>query len=188
MNRALLILSCVWALSAPSMAEAQTLTPPQGPPNVNPPNVAKPSEAKPGEAKSEQANPRFVSSLTNVQVELTLTDQLGTGTPQKKTVSMIVSSGSLGKIRNTAARVGPTQIGLNVDARPFVSVEGPIRLELTLYYYPPQGDTTDPGTPTELNQQLTVVLQSGKPLVVSQAADPVSDRKVIVEVKATVLK
>ena len=32
------------------------------------------------------------------------------------------------------------------------------------------------------------MLQSGKPLVVSQAADPVSDRKVIVEVKATVLK
>ncbi len=30
-----------------------------------------------------------------------------------------------------------------------------------------------------------MVLQSGKPLIVSQAADPVSDRKVIVEVKAT---
>ena len=101
---------------------------------------------------------------------------------------MIVASGSLGKIRNTAARIGPTQIGLNVDARPFVSIEGPIQLELTLYYYPPQGDVKDPGMPTELNQSLTVVLQSGKPLVVSQAADPVSDRKVVVEVKATVLK
>jgi hypothetical protein len=33
-----------------------------------------------------------------------------------------------------------------------------------------------------------VVLQSGKPLIVSQAADPVSERKVLVEVKATVLK
>ena len=29
---------------------------------------------------------------------------------------------------------------------------------------------------------------SGKPLVISQAADPTSDRKVTVEVKATVLK
>ena len=42
--------------------------------------------------------------------------------------------------------------------------------------------------PTSINQSLTVVLQSGKPMVVSQAADPVNDRKVVVEVKATVLK
>jgi hypothetical protein len=185
MSRALIILSCVCVLSAPSVAVAQAMTPPAGPPNVTPPAGAKPSEAKPGDT---QPGPRFVRSLTNVQVELTLTDQLGTGAPQKKTVSMIVASGSLGKIRNTAARIGPTQIGLNVDARPFVSTEGPIQLELTLYYYPPQGDEKDPGMPTELNQSLTVVLQSGKPLVVSQAADPVSDRKVVVEVKATVLK
>jgi hypothetical protein len=39
-----------------------------------------------------------------------------------------------------------------------------------------------------MNQSLTVVLQSGKPLMISQAADPVSDRKVNVEVKATILK
>jgi len=131
---------------------------------------------------------RFVRTLTNVQVELTLTDQIGTGAPEKKTVSMIVSSGSWGKIRNTAARSGPVQIGLNVDARPFVSTDGPIQLELTIYYYPPQGKPEAPVLPTELNQSLTVVLQSGKPLLVSQAADPASDRKVTVEVKATILK
>jgi hypothetical protein len=42
--------------------------------------------------------------------------------------------------------------------------------------------------PSGINQSQTVILQSGKPLVVSQAADPISDRKVLVEVKATVLK
>jgi hypothetical protein len=41
---------------------------------------------------------------------------------------------------------------------------------------------------TRLDQSLTVALQSGLPLVVTQAADAVSDRKVTVEVKATVLK
>ena len=71
-----------------------------------------------------------------MQIELTLTDQAGTQAPEKKTVSMIVASGSWGKIRNTVARVGPLQIGLNVDARPFVSTEGPIQLELTIYYIP----------------------------------------------------
>lgn len=142
-----------------------------------------------------QPNPRFVRTLTNVQIELTLTDQSGSNTPEKKTVSMVVSSGNWGKIRSVGSmlRVGDAPIGvdLNVDARPFVSVEGPIQLELTLNYSP--GGLTVPGKDnqtarTGLNQSLTVVLQTGKPLIISQSADPVSDRKVVVEVKATVLK
>ena len=141
-----------------------------------------------------QSGPKFVRSLTNVQIELMLTDQLGTQPAEKKTVSMIVSSGSWGKVRSagTIAQIGvpPFGVQLNVDARPFVSMEGPIQLELVLEYSPPTSDSREAlkTRPTGMNQSLTVVLHSGKPLVVSQAADPVSDRKVIVEVKATVLK
>ena len=43
-------------------------------------------------------------------------------------------------------------------------------------------------TDVVMNQSVTVVLDSGKPLVITQAADPVSDRKVTVEVKATLLR
>ena len=143
-----------------------------------------------------QANPRFVRTLTNVQVELTLTDQISNTAPEKKTVSMIVSSGSWGKIRSAGnsrpAPETPVIVQLDVDARPFVSVEGPIQLELTLNYSPPGAQTPDADNGrarrTSINQSLTVVLQSGKPLVITQAADPVNDRKVFVEVKATVLK
>jgi hypothetical protein len=39
-----------------------------------------------------------------------------------------------------------------------------------------------------INEMLTVLLQCGKPLIVTQAADPSVDRKVAVEVTATVLK
>ena len=146
--------------------------------------------------KVDEARPgtRFVMTLTNVQIELTLTDQASNATPDKKTVSMVVSSGNWGKIRSAGSffPVGDRPIGvdLNVDARPFVSIEGQIQLELTLIYSPPGGPAKDNVTTarTGINQSLTVVLQSGKPLIVSQAADPVSDRKVVVEVKATVLK
>jgi hypothetical protein len=136
---------------------------------------------------------RWVRALTNVQVELTITDQAGTGTPEKKTVSMVVSSGSWGKIRSVqyVREAGRDQaIDLNVDARPFVSVEGPIQLELTIVYSPPGTQTGDVVRlrPTGVNQSLTVILQSGKPLTISQAADPIGDRKIIVEAKATVLK
>lgn len=147
-------------------------------------------------SKPEQPEPpgRWVRALTNVQVELTITDQGGSAAPEKKTVTMVVSSGSWGKIRSAGTVQRPSDamvvVDLNVDARPFVSVDGPIQLELTMAYYPPGNEATRTAQakPTGLNQSLTVVLQSGKPLVISQAADPVSDRKIVVEVKATVLK
>jgi hypothetical protein len=41
---------------------------------------------------------------------------------------------------------------------------------------------------TDISESLTVILEDGKPLVVSQSADPGSDRKVRVEIKATILK
>ena len=151
-------------------------------------------EAKAGASTEVQPGPKFVRSLTNVQVELVMTDQLGTQPAEKKTVSMIVSSGNWGKVRSvgTIAPIGavPFAVELNVDARPFVSMEGQIQLELVLQYSPPTSDARETlkSRPTVMNQSLTVILQRGKPLIVSQAADPVSDRKVVVEVKATILK
>ena len=146
--------------------------------------------------EESQNNVKFVRTLTNVQVELNLTDQLGAQPPEKKTVSMIVSSGNWGKVRSRAdvIQIGdpPYSVVLNVDARPFVSLEGQIQLELTLAYEPVKGEGDQRVGPRQrpsgINQSQTVVLTSGKPMIVSQAADPVSDRKVIVEVKATVLK
>jgi hypothetical protein len=140
--------------------------------------------------------PRFVMTLTNVQIELSISDQIGTQTPERKIVNMVVSSGNWGKIRSTGnirpPGEAPLVVQLDIDARPLVSVDGPIQLELTLNYAPPgaqapERDNSKP-RPTSINQSLTVVLQSGKPLIISQAADPVSERKVLVEVKATVLK
>ena len=148
--------------------------------------------------RNDELGPKFVRTLTNVQVELNLSDQIGTQTPEKRTVSMIVSSGNWGKVRSsgTVVVVGnpPYGVELNVDARPFVSLEGQIQLEMTVNYAPSRGeDEPNPRgkqfqRPAGINLSQTVVLASGKPLVVSQAADPMLDRKVIVEVKATVLK
>ncbi len=188
MPKAILVLSCMLML-APGAAVAQN-DQSKPAPQEQLPDVEKTLAIK----KANEQNPRFVRTLTNVQIELTLTDQAGTQPPEKKTVSMIVSSGNWGKVRSVGnvrpQNDAPFMVDLNVDARPYVSVDGPIQLELTLVYSPPGGadkDTLKP-RPTGINQSLTVVLQSGKPLIISQAADPVSDRKVIVEVKATVLK
>lgn len=159
--------------------------------------------SKPGSESRDQAatpapaqSPASLKGRSNVQIELTITDQTGSGPVEKKTVSMIAASGTWGKIRASGVarpneRGGPgIPVGLNVDARPFVFPEGVVQVELTIGYNPlgSQPAETSPLRPTDLNQSLTVVLQNGKPLVVSQAADPIIDRKIIVEVKATVLK
>ena len=153
----------------------------------------KPAAAKPPVIAIEPPPGRWVRTLTNVQVELTISDQSGNSTPEKKTVSMVVASGSWGKIRSAQmVRDGGRDqvVDLNVDARPFVSVEGPIQLELTVVFSPPGTQTGDVVRlrPTGVNQSLTVILQSGKPMLISQAADPIGDRKIIIEAKATVLK
>ena len=216
MKKSCVILSCVLALSISSLAAAQTgddqttssasqeaareqrAKDEQTKQAVQKEAAAKVEQAQAVKAKIEEAQQgsRFVRTLTNVQIELTLTDQIGSETPEKKTVSMIVSSGNWGKIRSAGnvfpVAEPPYAVDLNVDARPFVSVEGQVQLEMTVVYSPLKG-SGDPKEgprprPSGINPSQTVILQSGKPLVISQAADPISARKVIVEVKATVLK
>jgi hypothetical protein len=38
------------------------------------------------------------------------------------------------------------------------------------------------------SERLGLTLESGKPMMISQAADPTSDRKITVEVTATILR
>jgi hypothetical protein len=185
------------ALGLPLTAAAQ--------PDEQATTATTPRPAKAGGDSPDQAattarpTPPLFKSLSNVQIELTISDQVGSGPVQKKTVSMIAASGTWGKIRAAGVarpndRSAVVPVGLNVDARPFVQPEGIVQVELTIGYNPfdplaaERSEPSGQARPTELNQSLTVVLQSGKPLVVSQAADPVSDRKIIVEVKATIMK
>lgn len=128
----------------------------------------------------------------NLQVEITISDQLGTQTPDKKVVSMLVADGTFGRIRASAdaqrTGLGMVGTGLNVDARPTVLEGDRILLELTVEYTPFREGGQVTQRPTVLNESLSVILQSGKPVTVSQAADPVTDRKMSVEVRASIVK
>ena len=193
MKNVMVIVACLVSLCAPSLAAAQ---PPAARPKTPEEAIKDVEKAQAIKQKIDEAQPRPLRQLTNVQLELTLTDQTGTGPVEKKTVSMIVASSSLGKVRSSGTirpqADAPYPVVLNVDARPNLNPDGSVTLELTIEYYP----LKDAGLekegakqrPSGINQSQTVVLQNGRPLVISQAADPINDRKVIVEVKATVLK
>jgi hypothetical protein len=95
---------------------------------------------------------------------------------------MVTAAGNMARVR---AQRGGAAV-LNVDATPRLQKDGRVVLQLSLEYRPQEKvDATDAAP---INEFLTVLLQSGKPLVVTQAADPSSDRKVTVEVTATILK
>ena len=144
--------------------------------------------------------PQPAGQPVNVKLDLTITDQLASGAPAKKTVSMIVADRFSGSIRSIANTVRAT---LNVDATPHILQNGHIRLQLAVEYNPrqpttaaekfkgPGGDMLElPGDEggSSLNQRVVIVLEPNKPLMLSQAADPLSDRRITVEVRVSILK
>jgi hypothetical protein len=130
----------------------------------------------------------------NVRVELTITDQRGEVAPITKTVSMIASDRSWSRIRTSGDVRTPTgfrQVILNVDVRPVLLAKesNRARVELTIEYRPVAAEAeSEKSTTPNINESLSVILEDGKPMLISQSADPVTDRKVKVEVKATILK
>jgi hypothetical protein len=138
-----------------------------------------------------EATRRIRGKDLNVHIEITISDQSGGSAAEKKVVSLLAADQTMGRVRANAhaqqANVGFVGTELNVDARPIVMDNDRILLELTLEYSPlkPSPVTQQP---TNLNESISVILVNGKSLTISQAADPVSDRRMTVEVKATVLK
>jgi hypothetical protein len=123
----------------------------------------------------------------NLQLEFTISDQTGAAAADKKIVSMLVADATSGRIRTQQGTgISPT---INVDARPQILDSGAILLELTIEYRPPaREDTKVSERPAVLNESLTVLLLNGKPQVISQASDPVTDRRLSIEVRASILK
>jgi hypothetical protein len=135
----------------------------------------------------------------NVKIEISITDQTGAGQPAKKVVTMIARDRGSNSIRsgaNVPVKSGGTityrNVTINVDASPSIVLKEPNKVNLVfgLEYLPKSAggaEELEPGM-SQLNERLNLVLESGKPMIVSQAADPTSDRKITVEVTATILK
>ena len=164
----------------------------------------KPAAAARGDDKAApapaKAPPAEVALPVNIKIEVSITDQVGTGPAAKKVVSMIAGDRQNTSIRSSASVPVKVVTGsftyrnvtINVDARAAVVYKEPNKSLVTfgLEYFPrPAGgqEEMEPGM-ASINERLGLIFESGKPVVVSQAADPASDRKITVEVTATILK
>jgi hypothetical protein len=174
--------------AAPSAQQA-----PEKPTTANKPKEVRVDVTRKAPANVERIEERVkVPPGPNVRVELTLTDQQ-TGAPTtSKTVMLTTSNHNWGRLRTQiSSRIYGTA-PLNIDARPTVTEDGRVSLELTIEYS--QGRNSESENNVDkvyqvgINQSLTALLDNGKPLLVTQSADPISDRKVTVEVKTTIVR
>ena len=182
---------------AATLLTAQTRPAPAQPPKPAPaPRAEQPAQPRPPEPPAQPVN---------VKIEFTITDQAGPGQPSKKVITMITgdrqnnsirSSASVRVATNTGPEGAPTtyayrDVRINVDARPVLLKDDKLSLSFGLEYLPKAsstgGEALEPGM-SWLNERLSLILESGKPVIVSQAADPASDRRITVEVIATILK
>lgn len=135
---------------------------------------------------------------------MTITDERTGSAPIKKTVSIVTGDGLNGSVRSQTNFSGPNNgvAPFNVDALPVMMGDGKVHTRLTVQYDAPMANAPAPntqgGAPAPIlspfanfagvRDSVAVILENGKPLVVVQSTDPVSDRKVSVEVKATILR
>jgi pyruvate/2-oxoglutarate dehydrogenase complex dihydrolipoamide acyltransferase (E2) component len=174
----------VYAQTAPRPPQPAPAAPAAPPaPAVNAP--APPPPPPPPPAPPAPPTPR---QAINIKVDLNITEDGAGGPLIKKSVSAVAGDGFNGSVREMSAATPPTNfIPLNLDAYPTILPSGKIRLQCSIQYQSAQN--RDPGNrATDIKQNFVVILDSGKPLVVTQATDPVSDRRVTVEVTATILK
>jgi hypothetical protein len=146
--------------------------------------AAQPPDAPPPPPVVQTAPPpvRPQGQSVNIRVDITITDQRADAPSAPKTVTLVVADRELGRIRT-----GAGQLMLNVDARPTILRDGRVSTHLTLEYRP-RKEEPERFDPPSISESLTAILDDGKVLAVSQSADPASDRKVRVELKATILK
>ncbi len=195
-------------------ATVKAAIPIQAPPVMAAPVAQKP--AVPAQQAERAPAPRGVSDAeaANVRVEVTISYQAGNAAPIRRTATLTVADQGRASIRSgnqvavpsttfsPAAAGAPgtmpmtsfnyKSVGLNVDANNVYIQGNRAKMNLNVEFSAIDDKTaasTPPSFPT-FSQSMSLVLESGKPLIVGQSSDVVDgvERKQTVEVKATILR
>jgi hypothetical protein len=193
-----LVLAALIAGAVPLLAQppSMAIPPPAQVPRGDQPVVAPVARTS---VQPTASTPRREGQPLNIKIDFTITDQRGGAPAIKRTVTVMVADAHTGSIRSQSAVFQVGDVPLNIDASPALLTDGKIRLGFNLQYdwpAPLEAPATNPnqqpprGTviKTQLHDSVTLILESGKPMVAAQSADPIGDRQVTVEVKATVLR
>lgn len=157
-------------------------------------------------ARAQNVTSELLQSA-NVRFDVVITDDIGNGKPMTKTVALNVIAGfgvnnndsGVGQIRSSARPGGvpvmvqssdgksvtPLELTLNVDVtRPRLMAGNKIRVPITVEYKPYSSDPK--AASATVRASVDMLMDSGKKTVISQSADPVTDRKITIEVTPTI--
>lgn len=144
---------------------------------------------EPALAQSPEAAARArITSVdpVNVRYQVAIRDE-GGPQPGTKVVSMLGTLAQVSSVRAQGSLPGRRANPLNVDVLATEVRDQKILTRLSIEYVP-EGPQSDPISPLSVRQTVYVWLDNGKPMVVSESTDPNSDRRLTVEVTATILK
>jgi hypothetical protein len=164
-------LSAQTAGSAAPAAQAPGKPPAPGASPARPP--------APPAVPERRTDPSDGGQLVNVRLDISITDQTGPGAVQPKVLTLLLADRSLSQVRSSFE-----DRAIKVDARPTI-MDGRIRLTLTMES---QRSTANGPATLVWNQGFTVLVENAKPLVVVENSDVATNRKLTIEVKATILK
>lgn len=160
-------------------------------PSTQPAPQAKPAVPRPAVVVDPEAGGQPI----NIRLDVSLVDQSGPGPVQPKTVMVMLVDRAMGKTRSVFE-----DRTINVDARPEIR-DGRIRVNLTVQSAPVRvvdvrGLPVMPGTPEaskvdrtlDWRNSFSLLLENGKPMLALESSDPAKNRKLSLEVKATIVK
>ena len=173
MKKVLYLLMMVAVCTTAGVAQA-----PQGGGKVPPAEV--PAAPQPATSPAAFGDP------VNVRYEITIRETGGMQT-SPKTVNLVLAMNEQSSVRANGLAASRASHALNVDVMPMNLRDNRVRTRIVFEYTPSRENVQGP-PPFSMRQTLNVWLDSGKPLVVSEAADPVSDRRFTVSVTATVIR
>ena len=140
----------------------------------------------------------------NVRFDVVITDDIGGGKPLTKTVTLNViastnaADSGIGQIRSSARPPGspmvtspdgkstvPLDLNLNVDInRPRLMPGNRIRVPVVVEYRP---YSAEPKSATAIvRASVDMLMDNARKTVISQSSDPVTDRKIVIEVTPTI--
>ncbi len=176
-------------------------------PTAQPPAPTLPVPPRP----SAQAGTGSLPRSNNIQLDVAITDT-ASGQTEPKHIRILLRSGGFGSIRTVGSVATPRAVSGIIlaqgEAPPALQETGYSPVELALdasvtavgsdlveavvtftYAAPPQPAgplASVRGEPTKVDERMTVLLHSGRPMLVSRSADPVTNRTVTVELTATI--
>ena len=194
---ALLLVGMIVLCSVGAVAQ-QPANPPRPPAPARGPAPPRPAAPASPVAPAAVVPPTDTSAggqVVNIRLDVSISDQAGSAPVKPKVLTLLLADRNSSQLRtNFDDRY------ISMDARPTI-VDGKIKLTMTMSSdQPRQGGPFIPVAPQPVppgqtggntmiwNQSLTVIVESGKPLVVVENSDPANNRKLSVEVKATIIK